>query len=124
MAGENIVIKSVKFIARDIVLDILYWPIWWYTSGLKKAAGRFSDTLVQANDELALSIWIKNIFKPMFQQNDVWGRVISFFMRLAQIIFRSIAFMFWLGLAIVSFLIWLVMPAFLILAILFSSNLF
>jgi hypothetical protein len=60
----------------------------------------------------------------MFQQYDVWGRTISFFMRLAQIIFRSAAFAVWLAYAVVAFLIWLVLPVFLTAAALFSSGLF
>lgn len=39
---------------------------------------------------LALDIWLKNIFVPMYGQRDAASRIISFLMRLVQIIFRFI----------------------------------
>lgn len=124
MVGENIAIKSVKFIARDIVFDVLYCPIWWYSVGVKKAAERFMNVLSQANDELSLDIWIKNITKPMYGQYSWDGRIISFFMRLAQIVFRSLIFSFWLGFAAIGFFLWLALPIFLIAAMIFSLGIF
>ncbi|MBI5077501.1 hypothetical protein HZB94_03935 [Candidatus Falkowbacteria bacterium] len=120
MIQESVVVKSIKFIFRDIIFDILYWPIWWYSSGVKKAASRFLDTLSQANDELSLDVWFKNIFKPMYGQYSWDGRIISFFMRLAQIVFRSIIFSFWFIFAGLVFVIWLALPICLIALMLFN----
>ena len=39
---------------------------------------------------MAISVWIKNIFVPMFGQNDWQSRLISIFMRSVQIVGRSI----------------------------------
>ena len=40
---------------------------------------------------LAIGVWTKNIFVPMFGMHDWQSRIISFFMRVVQIIGRSIA---------------------------------
>ena len=39
---------------------------------------------------LAIKVWIKNIFVPMFGMHDWQSRIISFFMRVVQIIGRAI----------------------------------
>ena len=63
---------------------------------------------------LGLPLWIKNLFTPMFQQYDVMGRLISFFMRLVQIIGRIIAFLILDFLYSLLFLAWIVAPIVLI----------
>ncbi|MEK7512173.1 MAG: hypothetical protein AAB575_04120 [Patescibacteria group bacterium] len=110
MVRENLSSRLIKFVFSEFVADILYWPVWWYTTGLKAAFARMQDTIHQGNEELALSIWLKNIFKPMFGQYDWQGRIISFFMRLAQIIFRLVIFLFWIIISLVVFLFWLILP--------------
>ena len=70
MVKENILLKSFKFIVKDIVLDFLYWPIWWYSAGLIKAFKRMTGFISQGNSELGVTLWLKNIFVPMFGQHD------------------------------------------------------
>ncbi|PIX12175.1 hypothetical protein COZ73_00770, partial [Candidatus Falkowbacteria bacterium CG_4_8_14_3_um_filter_36_11] len=59
---------------------------------------------------LALLIWIKNIGRPMYGQYDWQGRIISFFMRLIQIIIRSFFMLFWLALALAILGLWALLP--------------
>ncbi len=123
MVKENLLVKSVKFIFRDLILDILYWPVWWYSDGLKKAWQSMKNTISLGNKELGLSIWVKNILKPMFGQYDWQGRIISFFMRLFQIIVRSFLLMFWIVFAFIVFLVWLILPLFLLFQVLYNTGL-
>jgi len=60
---------------------------------------------------MGLGVWIKNLFVPMFQQYDWQGRIISFFMRLFQIIFRFIGFIIMFAIYLVIFLGWFALPA-------------
>lgn len=120
MVDKNIAIKAFKFIAKDLVLDFLYWPIWWYTKGVLRAWQKMLDTIKQGNDELALMVWIKNIFRPMFGDYSFQGRIISFFMRIIQIIGRGLFFLFWLIFAFLWFLVWLILPLFIVYQILIS----
>ncbi|NQT49174.1 hypothetical protein HQ571_00615 [Candidatus Kuenenbacteria bacterium] len=124
MVKENILAKSLKFVLKDNLLDILYWPVWWYTTGLKKALGQMKTTILQGNNELALTLWIKNLFVPMFAQYDWRGRIISFFMRLVNIIIRALIFLFWIIFSLIVFLFWLSLPIFLIFQVLYNLNLF
>ena len=94
----------------EAVLDIFYFPIWWYTKGAAHALRGCFNLLKLGNENLAPGLWLANLFVPMFGQFDWQGRIISFFMRLAQIFVRAIALVVWLGLCLVLFLCWLVLP--------------
>lgn len=124
MVKENLALKSFKFIARDVVGDIFYWPIWWYTRGLKQAGLRMMSSVDHGNEVLGLSLWAKNLLRPMFGQYDWQGRLISFFVRLFQIIFRAIALLFWMIISMIVFLLWIIIPIFIIFQLLFNSGIF
>lgn len=104
----------------ELILDILYFPIWWYTSGAERALIFCIGLLKDANGMLAPGLWLKNIFVPMFGQWDWQGRIVSFFMRLANVIGRSIGLFIWLIVVVILFLIWVLFPMF-ILYMLFTS---
>ncbi|MBI2037736.1 MAG: hypothetical protein HYT15_02260 [Candidatus Magasanikbacteria bacterium] len=94
----------------EIVLDIFYFPVWWYTKGALYALGRCFDLLKQGNTNLAPGLWLANIFIPMFGQYDVGGRIVSFFMRLVQIIARTFALFLWTAVCGLLFVAWLLAP--------------
>jgi len=117
---SSLFLKSLKFFFKDMIGDVFYFPVWWYTKGLAKAFRKFQGTLRSANESLGLTIWMKNLFTPMFGQTDWQGRLVSFFMRFFQIIFRSIIFIGWLIFAFIFLIIRIVFPIFVIYMILFN----
>jgi hypothetical protein len=94
----------------EAIFDFFYFPIWWYSFGLFKAGNWCLGMLKDGNDQLAPGIWFRNIFVPMFGQYDWQGRIISFFMRLIQIIFRGISLVVWLVVCITMFVFYLLIP--------------
>ncbi len=107
-------ILILQRVAVDFLLHVVYFPVWWYTGGLKKAGIYCINLLSTGNDYLAPDLWIKNIFVPMFGQRDWEGRLVSFFIRLVNILFRIIGFILWAAIVSVIFLLWLVWPVFLV----------
>lgn len=107
---QNIIYTSVKYVLRDLVGDILYFPLWWYTVGVKKMVLKSWNLIKDGQEFLGLRVWVINIFQPMFGQYDLVGRLISFVMRLIQIIFRGIFLIIWIMVVIGLFLLWLVGP--------------
>ena len=107
---NNIFYTSTKYVLIDLIGDILYWPLWWYSKGTVKA-GLFCLNEIKAQEErLGVMIWIKNISTPMFGQYDIEGRLISFFVRIIQIIARIILLLVWAIFMIALFLGWLILP--------------
>lgn len=87
-SNTSFLLKSVLW---DFAGNIIYFPIWWYTKGLKKA-GLFLISFVGSMEmRLAVRVWVVNLFKPMYAATDIAGRIISFFMRLFMIIVRTFA---------------------------------
>jgi hypothetical protein len=101
---------SFSGILLDILKDIFFFPFWWYSFGLIKIAKSLAAFVANKGKSLGLLVWIKNIFVPMYGQRDWQGKIISFCIRLVQIIFRTIFFVFWVVLALILFFAWFLTP--------------
>lgn len=86
---------SASEVAATMVGDLVYFPVWWYSTGLGEAASFALRALRGYSRTLGLSVWVQNLFVPMYGQNDWQSRIISFFMRLVQIIGRVIILAVW-----------------------------
>ncbi len=95
----------------ETFLDFLYFPLWWYTLGAFKSIKWCLSLVAVGNGHFAPGLWLNNIFVPMYGQYDIEGRVISFVMRLFQIVVRFIALFIWVIACLILFLIWLSLPA-------------
>ena len=77
-----------KILAR-VIWDFLYFPIWWYSAGLLKTLRGVGNFYRNQEASLSFLVWLKNIFVPMYGQQDFAGRAISFVVRLVQVICRG-----------------------------------
>lgn len=118
----NIFWNTLKFIGNDLVGNILYFPVWWYSVGafriLKKIV---KDTKSFAHD-LHLGILFKYLFKPMYGLTDFWSRIISFLVRIVQFIILSFTTFIWLSFLFFCFIAWLLLPILVSYSILFQLN--
>jgi len=103
-------VTVLKYITLDIFLDILYFPLWWYTKGLKKVFNFIKEKAGDLAQTLAIKILLANLFKPMFGQYDRAGRIISFFMRCFQLLIRLFLFLFGLLGLLILLIIWFALP--------------
>ena len=87
---QESIFKLIVIILKDGLRTVLYFPFWWYGRGFLKMLRGCASYTKDFNLTLGFSIWVKNLFVPMFGQRDIAGRIISFFLRLVQIIFRGI----------------------------------
>lgn len=107
---KNIVGEAGKTIFLDLVGEILYFPLWWYSAGLKRTALYVFNSLKTTAFNLALPAMIRNLFRPMFGQSDRQGRAISFFMRIILLITRLVAFIVLAILNLLILALWIVLP--------------
>jgi len=96
----------------EFVLDILYFPLWWYGEGAKKVFMGCINLIREGNMMMSPGLWLKNIFVPMFGQTDLQGRLVSFLMRFFNVVFRSIGLVIWIVFSLLLFLLWVVFPMF------------
>ena len=119
MNSSHFLIYLPKIILQ-ILRDFLYFPLWWYSVGLWRTLLRVGTFLEEQQISLGLGVWVKNIFTPMYGQRDFIGKLISFFMRLVQIIVRGILMLFWILIALIMIAFWLLLPPLVIAAIIYQ----
>ncbi len=117
--AQNAVALSAKYFVVDLIGGIVLFPVWWYTRGLVKMGSGVLDFWTAERSSLAIGVWIKNIFTPMYGTHDIAGRLISFFMRIVQIIGRTIVLLIWTVLLLLFFVAYLVFPAFVALEVVY-----
>ena len=100
----------LNYIIKHIILDILYFPLWWYTRGFARTIKFALRSVSDAERQIALGIWLKAMFKPMFQDYTWEGRMVSFFMRIMLLIFKIVMFGAWVIGAILIIIAWTAIP--------------
>jgi hypothetical protein len=121
MLRHNFLTYSGKIVLQTLG-EIIYFPLWWYSVGFIETLKKELNFLRNQEQSLGFSIWMKNLFVPMYGQYDIAGRIISFIIRFLQIIFRGLVLLIWLGILIIGAMLWLALPFFLIIALFFQIN--
>ncbi|MFH1620937.1 MAG: hypothetical protein ABIB04_02530 [Patescibacteria group bacterium] len=96
----------------DLLGSVGWFPVWWYTKGLKKVSLTALNTLHYRIKSYGLRIWIKNFFKPMYGQYDLTGKLVSIFVRFMVLIGRLIALVVEGLIYSVGILVWIIFPSF------------
>ena len=110
--AENLLLNSIKFVIRDLLGDIIYFPIWWYTRGAKKVSLFCWHETKQATKRLSIGILFSHLLKPMYGQRDIAGRIISFFFRILQFVWHLLFLFLWLVIMLVVLVVWFGLPVF------------
>jgi hypothetical protein len=121
MAEGRIILAPVKYIAIEVVWDVIYFPIWWYTKGLVRIAKYcLGSASVHINRRLAIGVWLRSMFKPMYGDYTKEGRIISFFMRIVVLAYKLVMLVLWLAVLVIIFILWIVLPIMVIYYILYQ----
>jgi hypothetical protein len=102
---------TLRFLFHGFILDFFYFPIWWYTKGIVVVGKFFLDMVVRHEKYLGVRIWFKNLFVPMFGQYDWQGRIVSFFVRFANLLARGCAMLIWSVVVLALYILWILLPA-------------
>jgi len=107
---DNIIVSNARFIVIDIIGDFIYWPIWWYTLGLKDRLQWFGGQVKGMEEALALGLWLRNFFVPMYADRSILGRGISLVTRIIILAWKLIWFLAWTALVFLAVLAWIFLP--------------
>jgi hypothetical protein len=86
---------ALQYFFADSVGGIFRFPLWWYTRGLAGVARWAGGSVKNQARNLGLSVWMKNLFNPMYGTTDLAGKLISFFLRAIIIAAQSLALGAW-----------------------------
>lgn len=110
MKSQNPALLSVKFVAKDVIGDVLYWPVWWYSRGLVYFIKKRLHSLKSFEEDIGLTVWIVNWGKPMYGQYDLAGKLMSFFFRTLGILWKILQLMFYFVIEVILLILWLFLP--------------
>ncbi len=119
MLKSHFLISALQVLARFLG-NIIFFPLWWYSVGFVRFATKILLFWRDEQRSLGLMVWVRNIFVPMYGQNELAGRLISFVMRVVQILARGLMMLFWVVIGLVLMVIWLTLPLALMLATAFQ----
>ncbi|MDG1949516.1 MAG: hypothetical protein P8J32_01680 [bacterium] len=109
----------LQALISETIREILWFPLWWYTKGLKLTLKKLANAVKNSVKLFGLDIWVKNLFVPMYGETSITGRIISFMVRLFMIVIRGLAVGLWAAGAILLALAYIAVPPALILNILY-----
>ena len=89
------------------VREILFLPLWWYTTGARETLGKLLGSIQGSVRYFGVDVWAKNLFVPMYGDESVTGRAISILVRFTVLLFRSLGVFCWMILVILLALIYL-----------------
>jgi len=110
MKSQNPGILAVKFVAKELVGDVLYWPLWWYSRGLVDFIKKRIKGITEFEENIGLTIWVINWSKPMYGQYDIAGKLISLVIRTLGIFWKGLQLMVYLLVQVILLILWLVVP--------------
>lgn len=100
----------LQHLLLDFFSDLIFFPLWWYSEGAKNAFFFLVELFEAANGRLAPGLWLRYITVPMFGQYDWQGRMVSFFVRSANVIIRGALLLLFAFALSCLFLLWLIAP--------------
>lgn len=109
---QNLFLSSLRFVFRDLLGDLLYFPFWWYSKGTAKVAFFCLKEIKETSRRLSIGILFSHLLKPMYGQYDLAGRIISFFFRILQFAWHLLFMLIWLVVMLAILIFWLGFPIF------------
>jgi len=103
-------IQFSKTLLVDFFGSFLWFPVWWYTTGLKKIVLKAWRALNYRVRSFGLKIWLKNFFVPMYGYHDRASRLISIMMRFFVLIGRLVAVVVIALVYFVGIIAWIAAP--------------
>ncbi len=106
--GQQTPLLVLRYFFIDFFGGIVGFPVWWYTRGVALMFAWAARSVQGQFVSLGLGVWMKNLFVPMYGATDIWGKIISFGIRLFMIVFRSIVLVGWIVIVIAVLIAYLV----------------
>lgn len=78
----------------DLLKEIIYFPLWWYSRGIKRYWQWAWEGILRAEDILAFWIVVRNIYRPLYGDYSFIGVLIGPLIRLFWLSFVGAAMFF------------------------------
>lgn len=120
--AQSTPVLAARYFFVDLLGGILLFPLWWYTSGGLILFGWARASVRDSARALALGVWVRNLFVPMFGERGVEGKIISLCIRLAMIVLRGLAVGIWAALVAIVVCLYFVLPLIAVVGMVFHAS--
>jgi hypothetical protein len=81
--ADTLTRSATRFVFRELFVDVLFFPAWWYGKGLVRVGGFTLARVGEFTNRSRWSpkVWFQNLFVPMYGDYSRSGRAISFAVR-------------------------------------------
>lgn len=95
---------------ESVVTDLLEFPLWWYTRGIRRFAQMFFSPVLFLAQYFALPVLVVNLGQPLYGDFTWKGRILSFFVRIGHLLVLSSGIAI-IGLFLVfAYALWMLLP--------------
>ena len=94
-------------LVMDELLNLLRFPLWWYSAGLEAVARWLWEDLRLEWRRLGVRLWMRSWLQPMYGVRDITGRLFSVFMRTVVIVARGVWWLLIAGIYLVVLIAWI-----------------
>jgi len=108
--AQTLTKHALTFLLRETLGELVYFPVWWYSVGLRTFSSWLWREWVEVEERLSIRILLKNIGRPMYADYSRSGRIISFFFRIILILVRGFVLLLWSGVELILLLLWVGIP--------------
>lgn len=107
-----IALRALQHALFSLIMQFLFFPIWWYTGGAKKILFFAITEISSIFQSFHIPVLVKFIFAPMFGFRDPASRAISICVRIVHFALMLVASAFLSIFWIAVLIVWLVLPPF------------
>ena len=115
--------ETIRFISVEIFWSILYFPVWWYTTGLMKVVNLAINEITSFARAFALKTLLKYMFKPMYGYTDIISRLISLYVRIGYFLVLAVVSVLYTIALFILVVLWVIVPPFVLYNLFFHAGL-
>jgi len=109
------------YLLKNLFLDVFLFFKHWYWDSFQLIYGKALGIIRGMERRLAVRINVRFIFKPLYQEYNIYGYVLGFLYRTFRIIIGSIGYLLIMALATLAYILWAALPVFVVYKI-FKTN--
>lgn len=88
---------------RKGIHEGLFWPVWWYARGLSQTSLWIMNSVRESVKFFGLDVWVKNLFVPMYGDESIAGKLMSFGVRSVVVLVRGMGVVLWFVISVLLF---------------------
>ncbi len=100
------------YLIKNLLLSILLFFKHWYWDGFQFIYGKALGIIRGLEKSLAIRINLRFIFKPLYQEYNIYGYFLGFIFRALRIVAGGLAYIFIMAFFALIYLLWAALPVF------------